>query len=98
MGMRRSACGLCSTRWNGPARTRRFAGTWRRVCPSRGFGHPLYQTDGDPRAAALLHAFDPPGRFDDMIAEVGAATGQNPTIDVALAALAAHFGLPEDAP
>ena len=44
--------------------------------PIPGFGHPLYPTDGDPRAAALLHAFDPPGRFDDMIAEVGAATGQ----------------------
>ena len=33
-----------------------------------------------------------------MIAKVNAATGQRPTIDVALAALVARFGLPKDAP
>jgi citrate synthase len=33
-----------------------------------------------------------------MITKVGAATGLRSTIDVALAALATRFGLPEDAP
>jgi citrate synthase len=63
-----------------------------------GFGHPLYPTEGDPRAAALLAAFEPPTEYKQMIAKVSAATGQRPTIDVALAALAARLELPEDAP
>ncbi|WP_367141984.1 citrate synthase [Rhodoplanes sp.] len=62
-----------------------------------GFGHPLYP-EGDPRAAALLAAFDVPAHLKTTIAAVGATTGQAPTIDVALAALAERFNLPEDAP
>src|SRR4051794_16068723 len=42
--------------------------------PIPGFGHPLYPAEGDPRAAALLAAFDPPSRYEQMIAKVGAAT------------------------
>jgi citrate synthase len=62
-----------------------------------GFGHPMYP-EGDPRAAALLAACDPPPRLQKLIAQVSAATGRRPTIDVALAVLAARFKLPEDAP
>ncbi len=62
-----------------------------------GFGHPLYP-NGDPRAAELLARFDPPPRFKRLITQVSAATGQRPTIDVALAALPPRFGLPDDAP
>ena len=62
-----------------------------------GFGHPLYP-DGDPRAAALLGAFELPPRVKNTIAAVGATTGQAPTIDVALAALADRCNLPDDAP
>lgn len=62
-----------------------------------GFGHPLYP-DGDPRAAALLAAFDVPAHLKKIVAAVCAKTGQAPTIDVALAALADCYDLPEDAP
>jgi citrate synthase len=62
-----------------------------------GFGHPLY-TDGDPRAQALLAAFDPPPIFTQMMAVVATTTGQAPNIDMALAALSARFHLPADAP
>src|SRR3954447_2361207 len=62
-----------------------------------GFGHPLYP-EGDPRAAALLAAFDPPPRVEQMIAQVSTTAGLRPAIDVALAALAARLGLPSDAP
>ncbi len=61
-----------------------------------GFGHPLYP-GGDPRAAALLDAFDPPPGVADLIGRVFDATGLRPTIDVALAALAQRFALPADA-
>jgi citrate synthase len=66
--------------------------------PIPGFGHPLYPMEGDPRAASLLASFDPSPPFQQMISKMSAATGLRPTIDVALAALAARFGLPEDAP
>src|SRR5262249_10508692 len=42
-----------------------------------GFGHPLYP-EGDPRATALLEAFDPPLRFQRMIGSVKRETGQLP--------------------
>jgi citrate synthase len=61
-----------------------------------GFGHALYPS-GDPRAAALLHSFEPPDLVKVMIAEVFEATGLHPTIDVALEALSARFDLPPDA-
>jgi citrate synthase len=62
-----------------------------------GFGHPLYP-DGDPRAAALLAAFDLPKPFKQVLAKVGSETGQRPNLDFALVALADQFGLPDDAP
>ncbi|CAN5305058.1 citrate synthase [soil metagenome] len=64
--------------------------------PLAGFGHHLYP-DGDPRAAALLERFKPPKVIARFIDKVGAATGQQPNIDVALAALVAHLRLPPDA-
>jgi citrate synthase len=51
-----------------------------------GFGHPLYP-EGDPRALALLAAFDPPRPFERMIGLVKAATGQRANLDFALLAM-----------
>ncbi|WP_419319436.1 citrate synthase family protein [Caulobacter sp. ErkDOM-E] len=62
-----------------------------------GFGHPLYP-DGDPRARALLAAFEPPARLADLRRETEAATGQLPNIDFALVGLARALALPADAP
>ena len=62
-----------------------------------GFGHPLYP-DGDPRAAALLAAFDPAPDMAALHVAVVAATGQAANIDFALVALARTLKLPEDAP
>lgn len=64
--------------------------------PLPGFGHPIYP-DGDPRAAALLADFKPPRAVQRLVDRVVALTGQQPTIDVALAALAARHRLPADA-
>ena len=64
--------------------------------PIPGFGHPIYP-DGDPRAAALMADFEPPKPIARLIERVVALTGQPPTIDVALAALAARFKLRGDA-
>ncbi|MBN9467438.1 MAG: citrate synthase family protein [Bosea sp.] len=62
-----------------------------------GFGHPLY-SDGDPRARALLAAFEAPSGYAQAQAAIGALTGEEPNIDFALAALAARFELRPDAP
>ena len=62
-----------------------------------GFGHPLYP-DGDPRARALLAAFEPPAGLADLRRETEAATGQWPNIDFALVGLARALTLPPDAP
>ena len=64
--------------------------------PLAGFGHHLYP-DGDPRAAALLALFDPPPVIARFIRKVADQTGLRPAVDVALAALVAHHGLPADA-
>jgi citrate synthase len=64
--------------------------------PLAGFGHHLYP-DGDPRAAALLALFEPPGVIARFIERVTAMTGLQPNIDVALASLVAHYRLPADA-
>ncbi|MEH3085201.1 MAG: citrate synthase family protein [Xylophilus ampelinus] len=64
--------------------------------PFPGFGHHLYP-DGDPRAAALLVRIELPASIARFIAQVTARTGLQPNVDVALAALAARHGLPEDA-
>lgn len=64
--------------------------------PVPGFGHHLYP-DGDPRAEALLDRLEPPGELGAFIAKVVKLTGLKPTIDVALAVLAAQLNLPRDA-
>jgi citrate synthase len=64
--------------------------------PFAGFGHHLYP-DGDPRAAALLARIELPDAIARFIGQVTARTGLEPNVDVALAALAARHGLPEDA-
>ena len=61
-----------------------------------GMGHPLYP-DGDPRCAALLASFDPPGSFLIYSAAAQDLTGDMPNIDFALAALGARYDLPKDA-
>jgi len=62
-----------------------------------GFDHPLYP-DGDPRAAALLAAFEAPPLLADLRAATEAATGLSPNIDFALVSLARSLRLPPDAP
>lgn len=64
--------------------------------PLAGFGHHLYP-EGDPRAAALLALFDPPAVIARFIDKATRLTGLQPNIDVALAALVTHCGLPDDA-
>lgn len=61
-----------------------------------GFGHRLYP-DGDPRAAALLADLQPPDFIGRLVAHVATLTGQQPNIDLALAALAVQHRLPDDA-
>lgn len=62
-----------------------------------GFGHPLYP-DGDPRARALLDAFETPKRWAATAAAAQDAGSGCPNIDFALTALAKHLSLPDDAP
>jgi citrate synthase len=69
-----------------------------------GFGHPLYP-NGDPRAACLLdllqahHPTSPTVQVAaDLCAIVQDALNQHPTIDFALAALAATLNAPRHAP
>ncbi len=64
--------------------------------PLPGFGHHLYP-DGDPRAVALLALFDPPEAIVRFIEKATRLTGLQPNIDVALAAMVIHYGLPDDA-
>ncbi|MBY4899158.1 citrate synthase family protein [Cupriavidus sp. AU9028] len=64
--------------------------------PLPGFGHHLYP-EGDPRAEALLARFEPPEIIARFIDQASGLTGLKPNIDVALAALVAHCGLPDDA-
>jgi citrate synthase len=73
------------------------AGRIARAGPIPGFGHPLYP-EGDPRAAALLTAFDLPPAYARLRLAVEAATGETANIDFLLTALAERFGLPDDAP
>lgn len=65
--------------------------------PLPGFGHPLYP-DGDPRARALLAAFEPPPAYAQARRIIGSLTGEEPNIDFALTALAARLEMDEDAP
>jgi len=65
--------------------------------PIPAFGHPLYP-DGDPRAAALLAAFELVPCHAELATVIEDVTGEKPNIDFALAALRDSFGLPESAP
>lgn len=65
--------------------------------PPPGFGHPLYP-EGDPRAAALLAAIEPPAPLEALRREVEAATGLEANVDYALVALRQWLDLPEEAP
>jgi citrate synthase len=62
-----------------------------------GFGHRLYP-DGDPRARALLGAFDAPPPIEALRQAMETATGQHDNVDFALFALARALNLPADAP
>lgn len=62
-----------------------------------GFDHPLYP-DGDPRAGALLAAFEAPPLLAELRTATEAATGLAPNIDFALVTLARTLKLPPDAP
>jgi citrate synthase len=62
-----------------------------------GFDHPLYP-DGDPRAAALLAAFEAPPLLANLRTATETATGLAPNIDFALVSLARTLKLPPDAP
>ena len=62
-----------------------------------GFDHPLYP-DGDPRAAALLMAFEAPPLLAELRTETETVTGLSPNIDFALVSLARTLKLPPDAP
>ena len=73
------------------------AGRIARAGPIPGFGHPLYP-EGDPRAAALLPAFDLPPPYNLLKRAVEEVTGEAANIDFLLTALAERFGLPPDAP
>lgn len=64
--------------------------------PLAGFGHHLYP-DGDPRATALLAAFEPPQQIARFIEKVTVLTGLHPNIDAALAVLVSQHRLPADA-
>ncbi|MBO3742235.1 citrate synthase family protein [Actinoplanes flavus] len=67
--------------------------------PIPGFGHPLYP-DGDPRAKTLFDLIaDGPVRETalELAETVRARSGQAPNIDLALAALTLHHGMPADA-
>ena len=65
--------------------------------PLPAFGHPLYP-DGDPRAAALLAIIPVDETLQRLQKAATAATGTQPNVDFALAALTRGLGLPRDAP
>jgi citrate synthase len=62
-----------------------------------GFGHPLYP-GADPRAVALLETFEIPADYAALRLAAEDVLGLSPNVDFALAALAARFVLPDDAP
>jgi citrate synthase len=65
--------------------------------PPPGFGQRPYP-DGDPRAAALLAAFQPPAAMVELKAAGEALTGERANIDFALAVLTRALELPPDTP
>ncbi|MDB5561259.1 MAG: hypothetical protein JWN11_677 [Hyphomicrobiales bacterium] len=65
--------------------------------PIPSFGHRLYP-DGDCRAGALLEQFTLPKPYAGLRAATERLVGEKPNIDFALAAMAAAYDLPADAP
>ncbi|WP_421870353.1 citrate synthase [Pararhizobium sp.] len=63
----------------------------------RAFGHQLYP-HGDPRAKIILESFEIPALYGLLVKAGEDLLGEPPNIDFALAALAATFDLPQDAP
>ena len=61
-----------------------------------GFGHPLYPA-GDPRGAALLALAEPDAPTLGLVRAVADLTGQWPSLDVGLVALARQLRLPAGA-
>jgi citrate synthase len=76
-----------------------IAGYLRTGDPIPGFGHHLYP-DGEPRATALLAEL-PAGRVrdiaDDIVDMLRTRSGLHPNVDLALAALALHYDMTDDA-
>ncbi len=62
-----------------------------------GFGHPLYP-DGDPRARALMSAFQAPEPYASLSQAMAAAKGAPDNVDFALSAMALSLALPAEAP
>jgi len=58
-----------------------------------GFGHPLYPA-GDPRGTALLALAEPDELTRGLVRAVADLSGQLPTLDIGLVALARQLGLP----
>jgi citrate synthase len=63
----------------------------------RPFGHPLYP-DGDPRAKAILASFEVLPLHAELASAGEELLGEPANLDFALAALAARFELPQEAP
>lgn len=63
---------------------------------SFGFGHPLYPS-GDPRAAYLLDLIPQNSPVRDAVDCASSRLSRAPNVDMALAAVTRHFGLPEKA-
>ena len=74
-----------------------FAARAAHWSPAPGFGHPLYP-DGDPRARALLSAFQVPAPMRALREAVEDATGAIGNVDFALTAVTRELGLAADAP
>jgi citrate synthase len=62
-----------------------------------GFGHPLYP-DGDPRARALMSAFQAPEPYASLSQAMADARGAPDNVDFALSAMALSLALPAEAP
>ena len=63
----------------------------------RAFGHRLYP-DGDPRARAIMASFEVPALYTTLAEAGEELLGEPANLDFSLAALAAAYALPEDAP
>jgi citrate synthase len=84
---------------NGPGPVATISDRLRSGVPVPGFGHPLYR-NGDPRAVTLFELLDD-GPVKDAALQLDATmrtrSGTPANVDLALAALALHHGMPADA-